>query len=334
MVNAGLSCAGALAISLMLATATMPARADPNPVTTYRFLCDASAGAPLDESHFVVADDELDGLEIYRRGKPKPVTSVPLETFLEIEKGEEADLEGAARAGDLIYWISSHGRTAKGRFEPSRLRFFATKIGAGDPPKLTPVPPFARDLLADLVRDPKLVSYDLAAASRLAPEAPGGLAIEGLAAANGGGLLIGFRNPVTNGKALLVPLLDPAALLRGEKARFGAPIDLDLEGRGIRSIERVGDIYWILAGPPGARDKDDAQAFALYRWSGQQAGGLSKVPLDLAKDVSPEAIFAWPDGRLQILSDDGDVAVDGETCKKLANKDRPERRFRSLEIVP
>ena len=48
-------------------------------------------------------------------------------------KAAEADLEGSARVGDLIYWIASHGRDSNGRRQPHRLRFFATPIRQGRP---------------------------------------------------------------------------------------------------------------------------------------------------------------------------------------------------------
>jgi len=319
---------------VLLVAGTGSVTAEKRPVTIYRSLCDASAGVALDDKHFAVADDELPSIEIFRRGEPKAVDSVPLRRFLAVPKGGEADLEGGARVGDRIYWISSHGRDSDAIFHASRLRFFATEIGGGRPPKLTPIEHFYPNLLADLSSEPKLANYNLAAASRLAPEAEGGLGIEGLTTTPEGGLMIGFRNPIRAGKALLVPLVNPEGLLKGEKARFGDPIDLDLDGRGIRSVERVGDSYWIVAGPPGKRRRDDENAFVLCRWSGPPKVACAQVPLDLANDFSPESIFTWPDGTLQILSDDGDVRIDGTKCKNLEGQDADKKRFRSIDLAP
>lgn len=141
--------------------------------------------------------------------------------------------------------------------------------------------------------------------------------------------MIGFRNPVRHGKALVVPLENPADLLQGKKPRFGQPIGLDLGRRGIRSIERVGGIYWIVAGPTGDRRDGDKEAFALYRWSGRATEPASRMPEIDFNDLSPEALFAWPDGSLQVLSDDGGLVIDGKRCKDL---DRSERRFRSTTL--
>ena len=67
-----------------------------------------------------------------------------------------------------------------------------------------------------------------------AAEAEGGFNIEGLASTPEGALLIGLRNPLRHGRALLVPLLNPDEVIEGGRARFGAPVELDLQQRGIR----------------------------------------------------------------------------------------------------
>src|SRR6266487_4577974 len=97
---------------------------------TYRGMCDASAAVSLTTNLFIVANDEDNILRVYRRHPGGlPVLSIDLNAFLRVAgKSTEADLEGAARVGDRIYWISSHGRNAKGRLSPNRQRFFATTV--------------------------------------------------------------------------------------------------------------------------------------------------------------------------------------------------------------
>jgi hypothetical protein len=41
----------------------------------YKWLCEASAGAFSDDTHFAVASDESNRLQIYQRGKPDPIGS-------------------------------------------------------------------------------------------------------------------------------------------------------------------------------------------------------------------------------------------------------------------
>lgn len=313
-----------IALCAVLAASAAAAQAA-GPVA-YRGLCDASAAAPLDERHFVVAGDEDNRLRIYRRGEPDPVGELPLSAALGVGDKSEADLEGAARVGDRIYWITSHGRNSAGKERPDRQRFFATGIVAGPAgPTVAPPDKVQRRLLADLVDAETLRAWRLGDAAKLAPEAPGGLNIEALAAAPGGALLIGFRGPVRDGRALVVALLNPDAFLAGEKARFGDPAALDLGGRGVRSVVRVGDGYLIAAGPVA-----DQGSFAIYRWSGR-AGDAPQVVegVDL-QGLRPEVLFVWPgSGEVQLLSDDGGVRVGGVACKNLPSA---KQSFRALTL--
>jgi hypothetical protein len=293
-------------------------------ITTYEGLCDASAAVALDADHFAVADDEHNTLQIYRRGAPKPVGALKLDRFLETEK--ESDLEGAATLAGVTYWIASHGRNADGKVRKDRHRLFATEVVPGLPgPTLRTIGEVHRTLLKELTHAAALKPYALEAASRRAPEAPGGLNIEGLAATPDGRLLIGFRNPIPAGGALVVPIENPRALLAGKPARFGTPIELPLGERGIRSIELVGSQYLVVAGPPA-----DDGSFALYRWSGKAGDKPQPLAVDL-QTLHPEALFEIPGtASVQVLSDDGGVRVGGVACKDLP---RGRRSFRSI-IVP
>jgi hypothetical protein len=281
-------------------------------------LSDASAGIALDDAHFVVANDEHNRLVIYRRGLPAAVREVDLGAFLGARK--EADLEGAARIGSRIYWIASHARNAKGKVREDRQRFFATDIATG-PTVRAAGTPYTR-LLDDLIASPALAALKLADAARLAPELPGGFNIEGLAEGPQGSLLIGLRNPLHQGRALLIPLLNPAELVvpGGGPARFGSALTLDLAGLGVRSLERLANgSYLIAAGLPG-----DGGRFQLFHWTGRAGDTPQAAPLDLG-NLRPEGLFAWPDGRLTLLSDDDAL-----------HKDLPEgrQRFRAVEIRP
>lgn len=305
-----------LAALLLVAAGAATAQAAP---ARYDGLCDASAAVALDERHFIVADDEHNRLTIYRHGHAKRVGEVDLGQFLGAKK--ESDLEGAAQRGDRIYWISSHARNSRGELREDRHRFFATDIRGH-----TVAPagkPYTR-LLDDLLAAPSLAPLKLADAAARAAEADGGFNIEGLATAADGGLFIGLRNPIPQGRALLIPLLNPAELVDGRgPARFGAVIRLDLGGRGVRSIERVGNAYLIAAGPPA-----DDGTFALFRWSGQAGDAPTPVKADLGT-LRPEALFAWPDGRVTLLSDDGGVMLGKKTCK---DADKGKRAFRALDL--
>jgi hypothetical protein len=316
----------AIAVGVIIAC-TLPLSAAETQAMRYDGPCDASAAVALDALHFVVGDDEHDTLHIFRQGEPKPVGVLDLSGFLGTGAGKESDIEGAAAIGNRIYWITSHGRNAKGKARPSRYRFFATEVLAGNPPALRPVGRPYRGLLDDMLASAQLAPYHLSIAALRAAEADGGLNIEGLAAAPDGTLLVGLRNPLPGGRALIVPLLNPARLIEDGRARFGSPVELDLGNRGIRSIERVGTGYLIVAGPTADRGR-----FVLYRWTGKPGEpAVADSGLELG-NLRPEALFAIPGSeRIQLLSDDGGIEVGGIECKALPGS---RQAFRSVVLTP
>ena len=307
-------------------------------IVTYQGMCDASAAVGLAGDHFVVGEDEHDILHVYRRGLPGRVAAIDLTDFLGNRlpsgKVKEADIEGAARIGGRIYWIASHGRDKSGNIEETRHRFFATDIDeSGSVPTVAPAGTPYKTLLADLLAEPGLESLGLAAAVQKAPEDPGGFNIESLAATANGQLLIGLRNPRPAGRALIVPLTNPAAMIEtGATPIFGDAVLLDLGGRGIRSIDRVGERFIIIAGPFGPAESDpDAARFALYAWSGVAGEAATLLPVDLGP-LRPESLFEVAGtGELHVLSDDGDDLVGTKKCKDVPAADK---RFRAITIMP
>lgn len=294
-------------------------------VFSYKGMCDASAAFALDADHFIVGNDERNKLRIYKRGQPGPLEpGIELSTFLGTKIDKESDIEGSAAIGNRIYWITSHGRNKNAEFQERRHRFFATDIQPGQPPSVSIVgsKPYTK-LLSDMLAADQIKPYKLSDAEKLAPKAPGGLNIEGLAATPDGKLLIGFRNPVPQDGALVVPLENPNELLEGKAAKFGQPFLLkNLKGNGIRSMERIGSSYLVVAGPPA-----ESGSFALYRWSGNPADAATPIESIDFKDLHPEALFAVSNDAVQILSDDGEV----NDCK---DQDEAKQSFRSIVVKP
>ena len=71
---------------------------------------------------FAAASDEDCVLRVYDSSNPGlPMSETDVTKFLEPDDPEEteADIEGAARVGDRVYWIGSHGRSKKGKNERS-----------------------------------------------------------------------------------------------------------------------------------------------------------------------------------------------------------------------
>src|SRR5687767_5089514 len=140
---------------------------------------------------------------------------------------------------------------------------------------------------------------------------PGGFNIEGMTATPEGGVIIGLRNPIVDGKSIVVPLVNPLAVVGGEAPVFGDPVLLDLGGRGVRALSWWRGRYLIAAGE--ATDRRELVP-TLYTWDGNAA----PVPAHAALGtLNPEAFFS-PDERdaVLVLSDDGTVSIDGEPCKE------------------
>jgi hypothetical protein len=186
--------------------------------------------------------------------------------------------------------------------------------------------PYAR-LLDDMVREPRLARFRLGVAAQHAPKEPNGLNIEGMTATSEGELLLGFRNPIPEGRALVVPLQNPADVVEGKPARFGEPLLLDLGGRGVRAIAAAGERYWIIAGSFDGSGKSH-----LYSWQGGSEAPV-KVPEAKFKNVNPEAVLLYPGApanEFQILSDDGTRKIAGEDCKNV--RDPARKWFRSFTV--
>jgi hypothetical protein len=304
--------------------------ANQSPPLIFSGMCDASAAVALDGDLFAVGCDEDNFLRFYRVSQPgKPVHIYNLNPFLfGKKKSPEADLEGAARLGSRIYWVTSHGQNAEGRFAPNRHQFFALEVNLrGGVLEVRPVGRPYTNLLSDLVRDPRLERYQLAEAARRAPKASGGLNIEALTDTREGNLLIGFRNPIPGGRALMIPLLNPGALLEGTPASFGEPLLLDLGGKGLRGMGSTGSGYYLIAGPAGA----DAES-QIFFWEGNDL-----PPKPIAGRTFPglnlEGLcFHDSEARSDflILSDDGSLMSSGKECKSLPED---QRRFRAFRLA-
>jgi hypothetical protein len=286
--------------------------------------CDASGAVPVDARHFAVADDEDNVLRVYDAfSGGKPVHHTNLSKQLQLARqGAESDIEAATSLDGHAFWLSSHGRNAKGEEDPNRSLFITTDLPTLDD-KVEVQGQVYRDLLHDLESDPALRRYDFEHAATLAPKAPGGLNIEGLTATPEGTLLIGFRNPIPGGNALIVPVLNPRALYTSGSPTLGAPVEISLDGLGIRSLSWWRGAYLIAAGASG-----EGGPSRLYRWHGP--GSVPRLAAEsVFAGLNPEAFFtAEANAEILVLSDDGGRRVHGKACKKL--KDKKHKAFRGI----
>lgn len=300
----------------------------PAPIV-FTHMADASAAEWLGEGLIAVANDEDNALRVFKTDGGAPVASWDAAPWLNLDKkSPEMDLEGSAKIAGTIYWTASHAPNKDGKPRPNRHRLFATRVSVTNGvPCFQLVGAPLTTLVGDLDRDPRYAPFKLKAAALLPPKTPHSLNIEALCDTPEGGLLIGFRSPNPQGKALLARLDNPAEVMAGQPPRLGDPTLLDLGGNGIRAMLRAGGVYLIMSGSPVS-----GGAPRLYTWDGRaqpQPKNLSGLPAD----TNPEALaLVEQDGSptLLVISDDGTRLVDGVPAKTLADPAR--RTFRGFRL--
>ena len=306
---------------------------DPTP-GNYKQICDGSLGVMIDATHFLDGNDEEQGMRIYTRGaNGNPLKTIDISSMIGLSTGDEADFEDAARIGNRVYVIESHGRNKDGELDRARYRFFGMDVAGTSPSITLTVPGYSTKLLdqmlvaANWATPNTTVIATLTAKSNLgtstdASLAPlaGGTNIEGLAwaptTARPNQLLIGFRSPAQGASAIVVSLLNAPDVLTGATAQFGEAALLDLGGLGIRAMawSPPHNAVLLIAGP---RD-DSAGPFRLFKWSGAPADAPVVVQdiTGVPSSSAPEAIVTYPNTRdVQILFDQGDHDVSGDACK-------------------
>jgi hypothetical protein len=314
-----------LALGFLLVAATAPAQDQ----QSFSGMCDASAVVVLDQDQILVAQDERNTAAVYDFATGgAPTQELPLGPLLFVREPKdaaaskpEADLEGLARAGDLLFFVASNGRDSKGAIDLNRHRIGSGVLAKG-PSGWTIAPQdglaaFMHTNLRDVLGSVPDIATSIGTKEKddtLAPE-KGGLNIEGLAALPDGTLMIGLRSPTPNGQALVV---------RARAATWPCHVDdadlfrLDLGGSGVRSIDWDDDHkrYVIVAGPSGSSGD-----FALYTWGGA-AEKPTKLSVALPAGFRAEGLALTANGTRAILvSDDGDVPVTGDCKDGKANPD-------------
>lgn len=319
---------------------------------------DASTGIALNSQWMLVADDESNVLRIYPRNGGAAV--VEWDYKVEGPKlDKELDAEASTKLGNRVYILGSHSNKKDGGNVPAeRGHLFAVDIsGEGSATTFAYVGKFS-SLEAQLVAWDSSNAHGLgadyygfaaSAGAGVGPERIDGFSIEGLTTSPADSALwLGFRAPqvstTARSKALIVPVTNYAALVAGAQtvAIFGTRIELDLGGRGIRSLEKGSDgKYLILAGPAAGASKSIDRNFALYTWSGLPTDDPVELDndLDALRKVSGgsfesivEIAGAVATGTtVQLLTDNGDSVWPNKT---VASKDLPvaEQRFQGFSF--
>ena len=267
-----------------------------------------SAIQQLPDGRFLVVEDEKSHpLSLVTIGADGSIDSTALTAGLfQIFSGfwNLDDLEGLAldRAG-FVYGITSHSRDDDGdekksreklvRFRVEGERVVDSRVVAGLKQALT----MRHAVLA-------------AAAQARDVKASGGLNIEALEISpDQKRLLIGFRSPLRDGRALIASVENPAAIFESDEAPRIAPLleELDLGGQGIRGLSYVPTMAaYLVIGGPASREPGD---FGLWRWSGEAGASARRIMVtglrsfEKAEGVSPAVVGGME--RIVIVSDDG-----------------------------
>jgi len=267
-----------------------------------------SAIQQLPDGRFLVVEDEKEHpLSLVTISSGGDVRSTPLNPELP-DTGNAFwkldDLEGVTldRSG-YIYAITSHSRDGDGEGKKSRDKLVRFRI-EGDRVVEPMVVKGLKPALA--ARHPVLA----AAAEVLDVKAAGGLNIEAMEIApDQQRLLIGFRSPLLDKRAIVAYVDNPTAMFNaGEPPRISATLDtLDLGGNGIRGMSYLSALggYLVISGPVS---REQVQ-FQLWFWSGQRGEPARRVTVpglkgfEHAEGISPAVI----DGQqlIVIVSDDG-----------------------------
>ncbi len=309
----------------------------------YDGMTSSSAAVAIGADMFIACCRQDNVLRVYRtQGSPSPIASLDVSGFLGLD-GEPADIRGAAKIADRIYWIASHSRDEEGRARPGRHRFFATTITRkGDQIAVEPVGKPCATLLNELpgLNTVSTLRLDKAMGlgeemsetqrQKLAPTREG-LHIATLCAdPHVDFLLIGFRNPrpvrVLTGRphALLVPLNNASEVIeKGKAPIFGEATLWDFDGLGITCIAYcpADRAYFILAQP-----HNEEAPCVLYRWSGMKANHPEPVRrLGLTGRELDVKLVPFENSNKLLLLTGGDKKTDSPAGEK---------HFRGIWIQP
>lgn len=326
---------------------------------------DASAAVAVDGQWMFVGDDEDQGIRLYSRyhsGWPVATYNFgPYLNLVEVGPGgpREADIESATRLGSRIFWMGSHSFGALPYTRTNRTRIFATDLSGSGPTATLQFVGRYEWLKEDLVAWDRANGhgkgadyYGLAASTAEGVDAKApdgsGFNIEGLCFAPNSTSVayVAFRAPLVpptaRVKALVVPVTNFATLAISYgppgSARFGPPIELNLGGRGIRSIECGPAGCLIVAGPPGKAEEIAPRDFRLFTWTGQPGDRPRLRAADL-RGLMPEAIVELPpapwtsNSQVQVLSDNGTTVWYGDNVQAKHLDEPAFKKFRSDWVV-
>jgi hypothetical protein len=277
--------------------------------------------------YMIVADDESNVLRLYQEG----TSGLPVRTFdftgvLPIG-ATEGDFEAATRVGNTLYVMGSLSNSdPAGKAEPTRdIIFAATIVGSGADTTLSYIGSYTHireDLIAWDQANGNPLGLAASGATGVGSKETDGLNLEGMEFASGSTTTayLAFRAPLEpttdRTDALLVPVTNFSSLVADGNpglvtATFGAPVEVNLGGLGIRDIRKNADNQYLIIG--GTSDASNS-TFSLYTWDGNPSDQpvLTGTPLPGIEDGAWEGIVSVPDplvngSTVELEEDNGDT---------------------------
>lgn len=320
-------------------------------------ISDASAAMALDNDYMVIANDESNLLYVYNRNE----SGLPVKTYdfnsgnlLSLTDGssgnwKEVDVEATVHSinnNARTYWLGSMSNSSSFNDKPNRNRIFAIDITSTGAGTSFSNGGYYAGLRSRLISWGDMHGYNFtaAAADGKDPKTIDGFNVEGMVfGPDNTTLFIGFRAPLvptgTRTKAVIAPVENFEAWFNNgspaSEPTIGAPIELDLGGRGIRDMIRLANGNYIIV----AGSYDETSVPAVYRWTGL----ASDAPLLLSSfglaGINAESVMPvyqgaqLTDDKLQIIADNGDDIYYNDG---IAAKDLPQdnyKKFMSAVIV-
>lgn len=264
-----------------------------------------SAIQQLPDGRFLVVEDEKQyPFSLFTIHSDGHIEIQPVERETDDALGKLDDLEGLTLdAAGNIYAITSHSRTADGDEKKSRNKLVRFRIDGNRVVAAGVITELKSRLIA---AHPVLA----AAAAVMDVKAAGGLNIEAIEIApDTQHLLIGFRSPLLDRRAMIARIENPAAMFAaGEPPRISSVMEtLDLGGHGIRGMAWVPALggYLVISGPVAR----EPMQFGLWFWRGRHDDPARRADVpglpgfEHAEGVTPALIDGQQ--RIVIVSDDG-----------------------------
>ncbi len=306
---------------------------------------DASDAIALSDRYMAIADDEINLIYVFDR----TTSGLPVTTFdynqnnvLNLTDGspgnyKELDVEAATASPTVTgrtYWFGSmsNSSTSFGA-EPNRDRIVSVDLGGSvETNNLTFTNSGYASVRAQLIAWGDANGYDFtdAAATGQDPKTIDGFNIEGAVfAPDNTTLYFGFRAPLVptanRTMAVIAPLLNFESWFNNGAPSgtptFGAPIQLDLGGRGIRDIIHLTNGTYVIA----AGMYDGTSNPAIYTWTGSATDPAVLQPTFDVTGLNVEGLMGVNTAgqlslnQLQVITDNGSDILynDGTEAKDL-----------------